>query len=193
MIVLVLPDLPAEDELLARARQGDESAMMEIYEAYFAPIYQFIRLRIGDSHTSEDLASDVFISFLEAVYRQKAPTLSLRGWLFQVARNKVARYYGEARQLPTQTLEEWVPTSSDDDPEGQFIRQMEVEHTRQAIRQLAPEQQEVLILRFGQQLNLQETADVMGKSIAAVKSLQFRAVTTLRQILNTLPSGVAHG
>jgi len=48
---------------------------------------------------------------------------------------------------------------------------------------LAPDQQEVLILRFGQMLSLQDTADSMGKSVSAIKSLQFRAVDTLRRLL----------
>ncbi|NOG52126.1 MAG: hypothetical protein HND48_23835 [Chloroflexi bacterium] len=49
---------------------------------------------------------------------------------------------------------------------------------------LAPNQQEVLILRFGQQMSLSETAEIMGKSVSAIKSLQWRATETLRQILS---------
>jgi RNA polymerase sigma-70 factor (ECF subfamily) len=51
------------------------------------------------------------------------------------------------------------------------------------MQMLTPEHQEVLLLRFGQRLSIQETADIMGKSISAIKSLQFRAMSNLRQIL----------
>jgi len=51
----------------------------------------------------------------------------------------------------------------------------------------------VLILRFGQRLSLKETADIMDKSISAIKSLQFRAVDTLRQILLQPGQEVSHG
>jgi RNA polymerase sigma-70 factor (ECF subfamily) len=61
---------------------------------------------------------------------------------------------------------------------------MDSEQARRALKMLADEQQEVLILRFGQGLSLQETADIMGKQVGAVKSLQFRAVNTLRQVLS---------
>jgi DNA-directed RNA polymerase specialized sigma24 family protein len=47
----------------------------------------------------------------------------------------------------------------------------------------------VLILRFGQRLSLQETADIMGKNVSAIKSLQFRAVDTLRSILLEASNG----
>ncbi|MEO1647041.1 MAG: sigma factor-like helix-turn-helix DNA-binding protein, partial [Chloroflexota bacterium] len=74
---------------------------------------------------------------------------------------------------------------NDDDtnPEVQALRTIEAERARQVIRMLAPAQQEVLILRFDQQLSLQETADIMDKKVNAIKALQFRAVNTLRQIL----------
>jgi RNA polymerase sigma-70 factor, ECF subfamily len=183
MIFLVLPDIPAEDELLARARRGDQRAVMEIYENYFPPIYQFLRLRTGDSTTAEDLASDVFLRFIESLRGSNAPRYSLRGWLFRVARNELFRHYGKNRQLPTTTLEEWLPAPTESEPEMEFMRALSVERARLAILKLAPNQQEVLILRFGQMLNLEETADIMDKSVSAIKSLQFRAVNTLRQVL----------
>jgi len=184
MIVIVLPDLPSEPDLLEQASRGSQDALRQIYVAYFTPIYQFIRLRVGDAQMAEDLASEVFLDLVAAVKgRSAGPQRHLRAWLFRVARNKIYDHYGRDRQLPTTTLEDWMPDSSDDSPEASFVRTMNVENARGALRQLPAEQQEVLILRFGQMLNLQETADIMGKSVSAVKSLQFRAVERLRQIL----------
>jgi len=189
MIVLVLPDLPTQDDLLEQASRGDQDALREIYVAYFTPIYQFIRIRVGDAQLAEDLASDVFLDFVVAVKgRGAGPRQNLRAWLFRVARNKIYDHYGHDRQYPTTTLEEWLPDTPEDNPEAQFVRALNLENAREALRQLAPEQQEVLILRFGQMLNLQETADIMGKTVSAIKSLQFRAVERLRQHLET-----AHG
>jgi len=189
MIVIVLPDLPIEYDLLEQASRGSQDALRQIYTAYFQPIYQFIRLRVGDAHLAEDLTSEVFLDFVGAVKgRNPGPKQNLRGWLFRVARNKIYDHYGKDRRMPTTTLEDWIPDTSDENPEAQFMRTLNVQNARDALHQLAPEQQEVLILRFGQMLNLQETADIMGKSVSAVKSLQFRAVERLRQLLET-----AHG
>lgn len=193
MIVIVLPDIPAEDELLAQARKGNQNAMMLIYESYFPPIYNFIRLRVDDPSLAEDLASDVFLKLVDALHSRNAPHHSLRGWLFRVARNVLHDHYGKNQQLTTETLEEWVIASSDTDPEIQFMHTLNIERTRQALRMLASDQQEVLILRFGQSLSLQETADIMGRQISAIKSLQFRAVNTLRQILGEIQLERRHG
>jgi RNA polymerase sigma-70 factor (ECF subfamily) len=147
---------------------------------------------VGDAQVSEDLASDVFLDFVAAVKgRSAGPRQNLRGSLFRVARNKIYDQYGKDRQYPTTTLEDWIPDTSEENPEAQFVRTLNVERAREALQQLAPEQQEVLILRFGQMLNLQETADIMGKSVSAVKSLQFRAVERLRHILSEMET--AHG
>jgi len=64
---------------------------------------------------------------------------------------------------------------------------------RRVLAMLAPDQQEVLILRFGQMMSLQDTAESMGKSISAIKSLQFRAVDTLRRLLAESEAEATHG
>lgn len=185
MIVLVLPDLPVEDQLLAQARRGSQEAISRIFEAYFDPLYNFIRLRVDDPALAEDLASDVFIKFIQSLKGPSAPHHSLRGWLFRVARNALHDHYSQAAQLSTTTLDEWLPNLDDDSPETAAMRSLDADQVRHALRMLAPDQQEVLVLRFGQALNLQETADLMGRSLNAVKSLQFRAVETLRSILHS--------
>ncbi len=185
MIVLVLPDIPAEDQLLARARGGSQAALMQIYESYFPPVYQFIRMRIDNQHEAEDLAGDVFVKLVEAIRKNKAPQTSLRGWLFQVARNELNHHYGRNRRFRTETLEDWMPMPGDT-PEAQVLRSLDVQMARRALQRLGVDQQEVLILRFGQMLSLEATADVMGKSVSAIKSLQFRAVDSLRKILSEM-------
>ena len=187
MIVIVLPDIPSEASLLEEARQGNQDALRQIYVAYFSPIYQFIRIRVGDAQMAEDLASEVFLDFVAALKgRNPPPERNLRGWLFRVARNKIYDHYGKNRQLPTTTLEDWLPDTSDENPETHFIHSLNLERARDALHMLAADQQEVLILRFGQMLNLQETADIMGKSVSAIKSLQFRAIERLRSILSEM-------
>ncbi len=186
MIVLVLSDVTSDVDDLARARAGDEEAIVAIYRRYFDPVYQFCRLRVGDAQTAQDLAGEVFVKFVKSLHGETAPHSSLRGWIFRVARNLVYDYYGRAEELPVETLDQWLMTDTHTDPEVQAIRAIQVERARLAIRMLAPAQQEVLLLRFDQQLSLQETADIMDKEVNAIKALQFRAVNTLRQILRDI-------
>lgn len=191
LLLLALPDLPDEDRLLARARRGDRRAIGEIYERYFDAIYQFIRWRVDDPAVAEDLTSEVFIKLLSALQSSAAPADSLRGWLFRVARNSLYDHY--QRPVPTTSLDEALPLAADADTEAQFIHATEVERVQHALRTLAVDQQEVLILRFGQMLNLEATADSMGKSVSAIKSLQFRAINSLRRALHIAEGEAVHG
>ncbi|MBW4439286.1 MAG: RNA polymerase sigma factor [Pleurocapsa minor GSE-CHR-MK-17-07R] len=187
MILLVLPDVTADEDTLSRARAGDEEAIVAIYHHYFDPVYQFCRLRVGDTHAVQDLTSEVFVRFIRALKKDKAPHTSLRAWIFRVARNLIYDHYGRREaELPESTLEQWVSTDMSTDPETEALRRIQSARARRAIAMLAPAQQEVLLLRFDQQLSLQETADIMDKQVNAIKALQFRAVNTLRQILAEL-------
>ena len=186
MIVLVLPDIPDEDLLLARARQGDNDALQSIYTQYFPPIYQFIRLRTDETDTAEDIAGEVFLKLVVALRSRKAPRHSLRGWLFRVARNTLYDHYAGKQHFTQTVLDEWILAPTEGDPELQFLRTLDRERCRTAIRELPDEQQEVIILRFGQELSLQETADIMGKKANAIKQLQFRAVNNLRRLLGVM-------
>jgi RNA polymerase sigma-70 factor, ECF subfamily len=183
MFLIVLPDPITENDLLRQLQRGEESALIAVYEAFFQPLYQYVRLKTGDRTLAQDIVSEVFVNLINSLGRPSAPRENLRGWLFRVARNEVSRVIGKARQLPLADLEDWMPAPPESNPEIQLGDALALERVRHALRMLAAEHQEVLILRFGQRLSLQETADIMGKSVSAVKSLQFRAVDTLRSIL----------
>jgi RNA polymerase sigma-70 factor (ECF subfamily) len=107
---------------------------------------------------------------------------SLRGWLFRVARNLLYDHY----QMPVTTgdLDEELPAPPEEDVETRLMRTLDAERVQRALRMLATDQQEVLVLRFGQMMSLQDTADSMGKSVSAIKSLQFRAIDALRRLLS---------
>jgi RNA polymerase sigma-70 factor (ECF subfamily) len=190
MLIIILPDIVIEDELLMRARLGDDAAVRDIYQLYFDSVYRYIRLRIDSAAEAEDLSSEVFVRLVQALRSASAPRHSLRGWLFHVARNLLADHYGRAKHLTTTTLEEWIADPSTDNLEMDFIHRLDARQARQSLSQLTAEQQEVLVLRFGQGLSLQETAAIMGKMPNTVKQLQFRALQALRRSLNVLQKGV---
>lgn len=180
-MAIPLPDFQVEDDLLRRAKRGEQAAVMQIYDLYFPAVYQFIRLRVEDQTEAEDIASEVFVKLIDALRRPTAPR-QLRGWLFKVARGELHKHYGNIRQFPTTNFEDILAASDDEDLELQFIQSMNTQRAIHAFKMLSADQQEVLILRFGQGCSLEETADIMGRNANAIKALQFRAVNTLRQV-----------
>lgn len=198
MILIVLPDPAPDDPLLARIRRGDREAVIETYERYFAPLYQYVRFKVGDATLAEDIVSEVFVTLIESLGTRSAPRAHLRGWLFRVARSHISNYLGERHHpsiadMPIDELEDWMPAPPDSNPDQHTLDLFDLQRVRHALRMLADDHQEVLVLRFGQRLSLKETADIMGKSVSAVKSLQFRAMTTLREILAVSPPTIQTG
>ena len=69
------------------------------------------------------------------------------------------------------------------DPAELALEQLSNEDLRVALRELTEEQQQVLILRFFQDLTAAQVADIMGKSVGAVQALQHRALGSLERAL----------
>lgn len=193
MLLITLPGPSEDDQLLAAARRGSPAALSGIFDQYFGPVYGFIRLRVDDPALAEDLASEVFVRLVTVIRQQRGPHSSLRGWLFQVARNLINDHYRTRKGFTESALSDWLPGPQSDDPELRAIRAATAEQTRRALRILPFDQQEVLILRFAQNLSLQETAELMGKRVNAIKQLQFRAIQALRRALTPSFTEPDHG
>lgn len=183
MIVMTLPDVSDDDILLKQARRGSKRAISDIYERYVEAIYQFVRLRVGDSQQAEDITSTVFTAFIEQVTSGRGPSSHLRGWLFRVARNHIYDSYGEQQGLPLETIEQ-MSASHTTNPEHHILQSISREQIQRLIQQLTPDQQDVLLLRFDQQLSLKEVSDILGKNVNTIKSLQLRAVKALQRAID---------
>jgi RNA polymerase sigma-70 factor (ECF subfamily) len=170
--------VPPDRELLARARVGEAQALEQIHTTYYRSIFRYIAFRVGSPDAAEDLASEVFVRFLQAIQQQRSPNSTVRGWLFAVAANVVSDFHRQHYRAPSVPLDELL-VSEDTLPEELAEIHMTNEELRQALLNLTEEQQHVIALRFGHALPFREIAQVLGKSEDAVKKLQARALLTL--------------
>ncbi len=173
-----------EQSLLTKARALDARALGQIHDQYYPELYRFALYRTGDPATAEDIAADVFVRLLEALHAGRAPQTTLRGWLFGVAAHRVADHF---RRRPAEPLPDTLPAG--DSVAGEAEDHLRRSAVHGALRRLSPEQQNVLALRFGQGASLEETAGTLGKSVNAVKQLQWRAVEALRRALAVEAAG----
>jgi RNA polymerase sigma-70 factor (ECF subfamily) len=170
----------AEAALLARARELDAHALGQIHDQFYPEIYRYALYRVGDAEVASDIAAEVFLRLLDSLHGGKPPRTTLRGWLFGVAAHQVADYWRQGRVSAA------LP---DDLPDGHSVageveerlRRVEV---RQALRRLTEDQQQILAFRFGDGFSVEESAALMGRSVTAVKALQFRALEALRRHLD---------
>ncbi len=173
-----------QDELalLARARRLDHDALAEIHEKYYTPLFRYIAFRVGDRDLADDLTSEVFTRLLSALRDKNAPQNTLRGWLFGVASRVVSDHHRRHYRAPEVELDEsYVSPSAS--PADIIEMRLTHEDLKRAMLELTDEQQQVLSLRFGYDMPIQEVARNLGKSEGAIKQLQARAIAALARKL----------
>jgi RNA polymerase sigma factor (sigma-70 family) len=173
---------PSDADLVRRARTTeDQEAFAVLYRRYVTPVYRYVHARTGDVRQAEDLTAQTFVAALEGLprYRERG---TFAGWLFTIAARRLADHF---RHRPTLRLDDIADRTSPDLPP-----EASVEHTEQmtrlahAVRTLSPGRAQAVALHFFGELSLGETAQVMGRSKVAVKSLIHRALRDLREKLD---------
>ncbi len=172
----------SDSQLLERAREYDTDALGDIYARYAEPIYRYLYRILGDAAEAEDLTSEVFLKLLETLGTRRAPREKLGGWLYRVAHNSALDYLRKRGARTDLLLEERI-AASDESPPAKVEARQTRERLRKCIHRLTADQQQVILLRFGEGLRLAEVAELMDKSLGAVKILQYRAVRRLRKLL----------
>ncbi len=172
---------PETDRLVA-ARRLEEDALEAIYDAFSDELYRYAYRLIGDQQAAEDLVAETFYRFLRALHGGGGPREHLRAYLYRVAHNLAVdghrRGHGEVLGLP----ENVAALPSEDDPSSAAERNIQAEAARAALWRLAPEQRQVIVLKFLQGWSNREISSAIEKSVGAVKALQHRGLNALRRM-----------
>ena len=172
-----------EAELAERASSHDQTAFAELYNAYVDKIYKYIYYKVGNAPDAEDLCEQVFLKAWEAIGRYKWCGHPFSSWLYKLAHNLVVDYYRTRRDV--MPLNELVSTPDEPaDPENAVHVAIEAAELQTAIRQLTPEQQQVVALRFIEGYKNAEIAQMMSRKEGAIRALQYRALRSLQTILD---------
>jgi RNA polymerase sigma-70 factor (ECF subfamily) len=169
--------------LLERAREYDTQALAEIYDCYAESIYRYLYRYLGNAHLAEDLTSEVFLKLLQALGTSRAPRDQLKGWLYRVAHNLAMDWFRQQAKGEPLPLNEELASDDNASPAARLEQHQGQHRLRQAIRQLTPSQQQVILLRFGEGLKIKQVGQLMDKSEGSIKLIQYRAVRRLRKIL----------
>ncbi|WDZ85485.1 ECF subfamily RNA polymerase sigma factor, BldN family [Micromonospora cathayae] len=183
-------DQPATEvwTLVERAQAGEAEAFGLLYDRYMDTVFRFVYFRVGNRQLAEDLTSDTFLRALKRIGSFTWQGRDLGAWLVTIARNLVADHFKSGRyRLEVTTGDVLDADREDRGPEGSPEAAV-VEHITNvalltAVKQLNPEQQECIVLRFLQGFSVAETAKAMGKNEGAIKALQYRAVRALARLL----------
>lgn len=168
-----------------RHRAQVEQEMALLYRTYAPGLLAFVRMRIPSEEDAEDLVVDVFLA---ALANATFPTFSEKEkqlWLWRVTRNKVIDTYRRAKTRQNVALEQVADGLFEDEmasPEHAALRQEDYIDLYASLQSLPPLQQQILRMRFGQELSCREIATRLGKQENVVRVTLSRSLNQLRKI-----------
>ena len=160
--------------LVEDAKRHQNNAINRLSKFIYSKIFGYAYYRVKQREDAEDLTSEVLLKIFRSLKTQKGNFLA---WIYRIANNSVIDFYrkrARRRETSLQDLDYEIPA-----PEAQKTILTE-NQMKKALAHLTPEQANVVTLRFIQEYNNEEVAKIMGKTVGAIKVLQFRALKTLR-------------
>jgi RNA polymerase sigma-70 factor, ECF subfamily len=172
-------------KLLALAAEGDRHSFGEFYALYLNEIYRYILFRVHDQDEAEDLTAKVFLDAWNSLTNTRHETKInyIRAWIYRIARNKVIDYQRTRRlEVPIDGYpDEWLQGAPlETELDDLFISR----ELANGVRKLQANYQEVIILRFINQLSHAEVAEIMNITENNVRVLQYRALKQMRKMLS---------
>ncbi|MCB2202868.1 sigma-70 family RNA polymerase sigma factor [bacterium] len=175
-----------EKALIDQAKE-DPAAFGVLYKRYVDRIYNYIYYRTGSAGDAEDLTGKVFFKAMNHIKGYKHMGLPFSAWLYRIAHNLVANYHRDRsrkQEISLENLPGRVLPHNDMHPESRIVQSQEVDNLLANIRDLAPNRQELIILKFVDRLSNVEIGQIMRKSEGAIKSLYHRTLIELREKMN---------
>jgi RNA polymerase sigma-70 factor (ECF subfamily) len=166
--------------LVRRAKQGDEAAFGEIYTRHHDAVYAYLYYRVNDVQVAEDLAGEVFVRLVAKMNKFTYRGRPILAWLYTIARNLLIDHRRRQAQSGTLALEEGWETPDPGPPEV-TQRGLTRDCLLRALQRLTEDQQRVLLHKLIEGRSNAEVAGLLGKTEGAIKSLQHRALDSLRR------------
>ncbi len=177
--------LSGEKTILERAQRGDADAFGEIYDSYVSRIFRFAFLKMGSRENAEDLTSETFLRFWSYIRKKEIESETAGPVLYRIARNLVIDFYRK-KEIVAQEIDGEMENCLKDE-RNDFVKKLmereEIREMMEMLRELKDEYQEIIILRYVEELSPEEIAKITGKSNGSVRVLSHRALRSLEKVM----------
>ncbi|MDH5683465.1 MAG: sigma-70 family RNA polymerase sigma factor [candidate division WOR-3 bacterium] len=170
-------DIRAQEmaRIVEAAKHEDDDALAKLCKYVYGKLFGYIYYRVRQREDAEDLTSEVVLKMVKSLNTQKGNFL---GWIYRIARNQIIDFYRQRarkQEISLESLKKDIP--SPEEPRDYLTEN----RMKEALAYLTQDQSDVITLKFFQEYNNEEIAKIMGKTVGAIKVLQFRALKALRE------------
>lgn len=167
-------------------RQRDVALLHALVGQYQYRLIRYFTYLVGRRDPVDDLVQETWLRILERGHSYDGQS-RFEPWLFTVARNLALDYMRrrpafslDSKDSPEPDLESLSPVSRAPSPFEQAARTEDAQRLAHSLQMLQPIYREALVLRFQEDLSLQEMADVIGASVSTASSRIYRGLAALR-------------
>jgi len=174
--------LDGEHDLIEKAVRGEAEAFGLLYDHYLPKIYRFILVKVGRREEAEDLTHQVFLNCWKHIPKYQSMGYPLSTLLYRMARNEVIDYV-RTRKNPISMEDAQIEIPVDQEVERNIDVSIDMHKVQSAIHILSSEQQDVILMRFVDELDNKEIAEILEKSEGTIRIIQHRAIKKLKALL----------
>ena len=161
----------------------DAEAFAELYDAYVAPVYRFVYLKLSNKEEAEDVTSEVFMRTWDYLIQDETkPVDSFRALIYRIARNKVIDVYRERAKRKECSIDDVAEIHVEANMHVMVDVGIESERVFRFMKQLKQEYQEIIHLKHIEGLSVREIAKILGKSSGNIRVILHRAVKKLQEL-----------
>jgi len=178
------------EDLLARARHGDDAALEALIARHEARVYALARAILKDPSAAEDATQETFLRVVRQVAQFRDGTAGFEGWVLTIARNAALDLWRKRRTRDEAAFEDerWDRIPEGERPEASpldaLVAREDAVWIAKAVDALPGPWREVLVLRFHHDLEPSEIAKVIGVSPENARIRLWRALRELRRQLS---------
>jgi RNA polymerase sigma-70 factor (ECF subfamily) len=174
-----------DDQLVARAQDGDLPAFEELVKKYQREVYGLACRMVSDSEEARDLAQQAFLQAFVHIksFRRDA---QFRTWLFRIAINQCYNFLKGRKRFgdpidcdEVNLVGEWAS------PEAELVSQDDRRRLYEAMAQLPAKQRAVITLKIEQGLSYEEISQVLGGTAGAARVNYCQALKTLKKYMQS--------
>jgi len=182
----------SDEDLVANTLRGEEEAFSQLYDRYRQRIYATVYRIIQDAAEAQDATQEVFIKLYRSLSDWNPQRAKFSTWLYRLAANQAIDFWRiRRRRHETQPAElsdrEALPDRGIGDailtPFGTLKQKESIEQIRRCVDDLPELQKKVFLLRYFEDLKLEEIADMEDCSLGTVKTSLFRATHAVRRTM----------
>ncbi len=178
-----------EKKLLYRVQvHKDTEAFGELYDQYIEKIYRFVYLKVSHKQEAEDIVSDVFLkawNYLTDSQRGSTDEIkSFSGLIYTIARSSLVDFFRARARRRECTIEVLENIAHEDTIESSINTRQDIEQILRVLKKMKREYQEIIVLKYIEELSAAEIAKILDKNTTAVRVTLHRAMKILKRLVD---------